>query len=174
MDVTLVKEAKQGNKDALVRLIMDQKQDYYRLAYVYTKNQNDALDALEDMIVILYEKISVLRKEESFYTWSRTILVNCCKSILRKRKKVIPLGQLPEAVQEGEFRQKDEQILLDSALSRLNEKHQEVIKLRFYLDLDYQTIGDILKIPVGTVKSRISLGLKKLKVILGGENFAES
>ncbi|MEL7567183.1 MAG: sigma-70 family RNA polymerase sigma factor [Dehalobacterium sp.] len=172
MNVTLVKEAKQGNKDALVRLIMDQKQDYYRLAYVYTKNQDDALDALEDMIVILYEKIPSLRKEELFYTWSKTILVNCCKDMLRKKKRVIPLHQLPEAVHESGFQQKEEEILLESALSKLNKKQQEVIKLRFYLDLDYQTIGDILKIPLGTVKSRISSGLKKLNEILGGENFA--
>jgi len=174
VNVTLVKEAKQGNKDALVRLIMDQKQDYYRLAYVYTKNQDDALDALEDMIVILYEKIPMLRKEELFYTWSRTILVNCCRDILRKKKKIIPFNQLPETVDQGEFHQKEEEIILESALSKLNKKHQEVIKLRFYLDLDYQTIGAILKIPLGTVKSRISLGLKKLKVILGGEEFGEN
>ena len=63
MDVNLVKEAKRGSKDALVRLIMDEKQSYFRLAYTYTKNQADALDALADMIVILYEKISDLKNE---------------------------------------------------------------------------------------------------------------
>ncbi|WP_242965130.1 RNA polymerase sigma factor [Dehalobacterium formicoaceticum] len=172
VDVALVKEAKKGNKDALVRLIMDEKQEYFRLAYAYTKNQADALDALADMIVILYEKISQLKNEARFDTWSRTILVNCCKDILRKKKKIIPFGQLPEISHEGEFRRKDEEIMLDSALAKLSRKHQEVLKLRFFLDFDYQTIADILKIPVGTVKSRISIGLAKLKVILGGEDFA--
>ncbi|QUH24695.1 RNA polymerase sigma factor [Serpentinicella alkaliphila] len=45
----------------------------------------------------------------------------------------------------------------------------EVIKLRYFLDLDYETIGRILKIPIGTVKSRISVGINKLKESLGGD-----
>ena len=53
--------------------------------------------------------------------------------------------------------------MLEQHLSRLSEKQQEAIKLRYYLDLDYQSIADILKIPVGTVKSRISIGLKILE-----------
>ncbi|HHT63925.1 MAG TPA: sigma-70 family RNA polymerase sigma factor [Clostridia bacterium] len=171
MDITLVKEAKRGSRNALVRLIMDEKQDYYRLAYAYTKNQDDALDALADMIVILYEKISVLKNEACFDTWSRTILVNCCKQILRKKKKIILFDKMPEISHEGEFRQKEQEILLDSALSKLSPKHQEVLKLRFFLDFEYQTIAEILKIPVGTVRSRISTGLAKLKNILGDENY---
>jgi RNA polymerase sigma factor (sigma-70 family) len=171
VDVTLVKEAKKGNKDALVRLIMDEKQDYFRLAYAYTKNQADALDALADMIVILYEKISELKNEARFDTWSRTILVNCCKKILRNKNKRIPFERLPEISYEGEFHEKEEEIMLDSALSKLSRKHQEVLKLRFFLDWEYQTIAEVLKIPVGTVKSRIYTGLAKLKVILGGEDF---
>lgn len=172
VDATLVKEAKQGHKDALVRLIMDQEKDYYRLAYVYTKNRDDALDALEDMIVILYENIPKLRDNERFYSWSKTILVNCCKNILRKRQKALPLEHLPEAACEEGFTHKDEEIVLDKALARLSQKHQEVLRLRFFLDLNYQTIGHILKIPVGTVKSRISIGLKKLKILLEGEDDA--
>lgn len=57
----LVKRAKQGDKDALVELIMLQKQEYYKLAYAFLNNKEDALDALEDMIVILYERIDRLK-----------------------------------------------------------------------------------------------------------------
>jgi DNA-directed RNA polymerase specialized sigma24 family protein len=49
------------------------------------------MDVLEDMIVKLYEQIGQLKKRESFYSWSRTILVNRCKQALKKNKKVIPL-----------------------------------------------------------------------------------
>ncbi|MCX7709057.1 MAG: sigma-70 family RNA polymerase sigma factor [Clostridia bacterium] len=165
----LVRSAKQGDQDALVRLIMNQKQEFYRLAYVYVKNQQDALDVMEDMIVILYENIHRLKKEESFYSWSKTILVNCCKRHLRSSQKVIPLDSLYEEIHEDEFRQKEEQILLENHLSRLHQKHQEAIRLRYFLDMDYQAISDLMKIPIGTVKSRISIGLKKLKESLGGE-----
>lgn len=85
----LVKKAKRGDKDALVQLIIAQKQDYYKLAYVYMNNKEDALDAMEDMIVALYESIYKLKKEEAFYSWSKTILVNCCKKLLRTKKNVV-------------------------------------------------------------------------------------
>ncbi|MEA1962015.1 MAG: sigma-70 family RNA polymerase sigma factor [Bacillota bacterium] len=70
--------------------------------------------------------------------------------------------------------QKDEEIMLEKHLSKLNLKYQEVIKLRYYLDLDYQSIADVIQIPVGTVKSRISTGLKKLKESLGGDDLEAS
>lgn len=169
--VLLVKKARQGDREALLQLIMDRKDDYYKLAYVYMKNQEDALDALEDMIVILYENIHRLKKEEAFYSWSKTILVNCCKKTLRKNKRLIYLDAVREQAVESPFGDKEASIVMEQHLSRLNPKQQEAIKLRYYLDLDYQSIADILKIPVGTVKSRISIGLRILEKGLGGEHF---
>lgn len=169
----LVEKAKGGDKEALIKLIMNKKQDYYKLAYVYMKNQEDALDALSDMIVILYENIHGLKRDEAFYSWSKTILINCCKKMLNKRKQIIYLENIREVEetqeQEELIEYKHQEILIESYLSRLKAKHQEVIKLRYFLDLDYESISDILKIPIGTVKSRISIGLKKLKESLGGE-----
>lgn len=167
----LIKKAKQGDREALVQLIMERKEDYYKLAYVYMNNPEDTLDALEDMIVILYENTHRLRKEEAFYSWSKTILVNCCKNLLRKKKKLVSLDTIREQAGESPFGFKDSQIVLEQHLSRLSEKQQEAIKLRYYLDLDYQSIAEILKIPLGTVKSRISIGLQNLEKALGGERF---
>ncbi|WFD10913.1 RNA polymerase sigma factor [Tepidibacter hydrothermalis] len=167
---SLVKKAKKGDKNALVKLIMDKKQDYYKIAYVYMKNSEDTMDAMEDMIVVLYQNIHKLKKEKAFYSWSKKILVNCCKNLLRKNNKVVLLENTKEEAYEENFHSKETGIILEEHLSKLNEKHREVIKLRYYLDMDYKTISQVLKIPTGTVKSRISNGLKKLKVSLGGEN----
>jgi RNA polymerase sigma factor, sigma-70 family len=171
--INLVREAKKGDKEALIELIMDKKQDYYKLAYVYMKNKEDALDAMEDMIVILYENIHKLKKDDAFYSWSKTILVNCCKNAFKKNNRVISLEDIRDKVQEDydnskasyneEIEEKNQQIIIEEYMSKLNEKHQEVIKLRYFLDLDYKTIASILKIPSGTVKSRISIGLQRLK-----------
>lgn len=163
----LVRQAKKGNKEALLQLIMEQKHDYYKLAYVYMQNREDAMDAMSDMIVILYENITKLKKEDAFYSWSKTILVNCCKSILRKRNSVVLLEVIPEEMDESCLSQKDEQMMLDKHLQQLDTGCQEVILLRYYLDLDYQNISEILNIPLGTVKSRIYRGLEKLRTSLG-------
>lgn len=166
----LVKKAKAGDKDALVQLIMCKKQDYYKIAYVYMKNSEDAMDAMEDMILKLYQNINKLKNEKAFDSWSKTILVNCCKNLLRKKKKIVSLENVKEEIYEEDFHNKESGIILEEHLSKLTEKHREVIKLRYYLDMDYKTISETVKVPVGTVKSRISNGLKKLKVSLGGEN----
>jgi RNA polymerase sigma-70 factor (ECF subfamily) len=165
----LIRKAKQGDKDALVQLIMGEKQAYYKLAYVYMKNPDDAMDAMEDMIVILYEKISSLKNESAFYTWSKTILVNCCKKSIKAKNKVVLFDVVQEKQQENHLEQKEEQLSLEKHLSELNGKQQEAIRLRYYMDMDYQSIASLLKVPVGTIKSRISIGLNKLKALLGGE-----
>lgn len=165
----LIKRAKKGDKEALIELVMNKKDEYYKLAYVYLKNREDSLDALQDMIVILYENIHNLRKEESFYSWSKTILVNCCKRMLKENNNTLSFENADiHEFNEG-YEDKDTRIMLDMYLSRLNPIHAEVIRLKYLLDLDYETISKILEIPIGTVKSRISNGMKILKEIAGGE-----
>jgi RNA polymerase sigma factor (sigma-70 family) len=172
--LNLVKKAKKGDKDALLELILAQKQDYYKLAYLYLQNKEDALDAMEEMIIIVYERIYHLRKESAFYSWSKTILVNCCKRILKNKRKIISLDMIEEQVARCEFQQKEDQILLERCLSQLSEKRQEVIRLRYFLDLDYETISRILKIPLGTIKSRIFNALKKMEACFGGEVYEKN
>ena len=172
--ILLIQEAKKGSRQALVDLIMAEKDEYYRLAYVLTGNPHDAGDALEDMIVVLFEKIHQLRDPNAFAAWSRTILRNCCRQIQRSRTRIIPVesveldgytGDASLAVMEN--------MVLQSGMAALDPLHREVIRLRYYLDYDYQTIARMVGIPVGTVRSRLANGLKKLKKILGGEGVAE-
>ncbi|SDK92417.1 sigma-70 family RNA polymerase sigma factor [Natronincola ferrireducens] len=165
----LVKKAKLGDKEALVELIMAQQQEYYKLAYVYTQNREDALDALEDMIVILYKKVKSLKKEEAFYSWSKTILVNSCKKTLKQRKKLVYLEGWERQEERNPIENREEALDLEKELRKLSSHQQEAIKLRYYMDLDYETISKITKVPLGTVKSRISTGISKLKKALGGE-----
>ncbi|MCR8656769.1 RNA polymerase sigma factor [Paenibacillus endoradicis] len=175
--VKLVKKAKKGDKEALLQLIMSEKDTYYRLAYSYTGNQEDALDALEDMIVILYEKIQQLHKVESFYSWSKTILVNCSKSLLLKRNKLLLIddlngiehNELSSSNKEDAYRKSEQQIDLQSLLLHINDHQREAIQLKYFHDLDNQTIADITKVSLGTVKSRIFEGLKKLREKYGGD-----
>lgn len=165
----LVKNAKKGDKEALVKLIMLQKDDYYKLAYTYLTNQHDALDAMEDMIIIVYESIYKLKKDEAFYSWSKTILVNCCKKILRQRKKLVLLETIEQPSYLDNFENNEDKILLDKYLAQLNPNHREVIQLRYLLDLEYTEIANILKVPIGTIKSRLFYGMNQLKQILGGD-----
>lgn len=165
----LIKRVKTGDKEALIKLIMDNKNDYYRLAYVYLRNQEDSMDAMEDMILIIYENIKKLKNPDAFYSWSKTILVNCCKNILRRKKKVILVDEYEENEYTEKYGTKEQKIDIEMALKSLNIHQEEAIKLKYFLDMDYAMISKITKTPIGTVKSRISIGLKKLREVFGGE-----
>ncbi len=167
----LVKKAKRGNKDALLKLVMDQQHDYYRLAYTYVGNEHDAMDALENMIVILYEKIEQLKNPDSFYSWSKTILVNECRAILRKRKNVSFLED-EEVIEDTNdpYEAHHTKLELEASLESLSPVQKEAIQLKYFLDYDYQTIATLTNVSIGTVKSRVFSALGKLRISLGGEN----
>ncbi|MCH1624146.1 sigma-70 family RNA polymerase sigma factor [Fredinandcohnia quinoae] len=173
--VRLVKKAKRGNKEALLQLIMAEKDDYYRLALTYLGNEHDAMDAMEEMIVILYEKINQLKKEEAFYSWSKTILVNCSKTLLRKQKRLMLVDEWESTTEFGQVLSSDPYLnsahILDLQMLfvHLNDNQKEAIQLKYFHDLDYETIASITNVSVGTVKSRVFQGLKKLREYYGGD-----
>ncbi|WP_410771285.1 sigma-70 family RNA polymerase sigma factor [Fontibacillus sp. BL9] len=178
--VRQIKQAKKGNKEALLQLILADKDAYYRLALTYMGNEHDAMDAMEEMIVLLYERIHQLRNEDAFYSWSKTVLVNVCKALLRKRQRLVLLEDLSEDAADGPdafrhshtsdpYKISDQQMHLQELLQQLNEPQKEAIQLRYFHDLDYATIADAMEVPVGTVKSRIFQGLKKLRELYGGD-----
>lgn len=174
----LVRAAQRGNKEALLELILAEQDAYYRLAYSYMGNEHDAMDVMEDMIVTLYEKVVQLKKRESFYSWSKTILVNRCKTVLRQQNRFVPLAaeEAPEPAMEAwteanPYSSTESEADLSVLLARLNPRQREAIELRYVHDLPYQTIADITEAPVGTIKSRISQGLQKLKAMIGGDRY---
>ncbi|AST92472.1 MULTISPECIES: sigma-70 family RNA polymerase sigma factor [Sutcliffiella] len=174
--VRLVNKAKRGNKEALLQLIMEDKDTYYRLAFSYMGNSHDAMDAMEDMIVKIYEKIDQLKKEEAFYSWSKTILVNSCKTMLRKNKKLILIDdwneqsdEISHALTSNPYLKSVHQMDIQEMLLQLNKHQKEAIQLKYFHDMDYQSIATLTNVSLGTVKSRIFQGLKKLRELHGGE-----
>ena len=165
----MIAAAKKGDKDALVRLIMNKKNEFYSLAYSYTGNKEDSLDALQDMIIILFNNIRKLRSDDAFYSWSKKILVNCLRNMLNKKKRLISLPE--EDITESEdlnYRIQTRTDLLMN-LSKLNKHQLEAIKLRYFLDMDYKTISYITNVSEGTAKSRVFNGLKKLRKLMGDD-----
>lgn len=165
----LVRQARKGDKEALIQLVMDQKNEYYRLAYTYTGNREDSLDALQDMIVILFDNIRKLKDDSAFYSWSKTILVNRCRTMLRKSGRIVSLDDRKEEPYQENYAVRETRQDIQVCLNRLNNSQQEAIKLKYIMDMDYETIARLTGTPVGTVKSRVFNGLVRLKELLGGE-----
>ncbi|WP_066894549.1 RNA polymerase sigma factor [Clostridium nigeriense] len=163
-----VKKAIKGDKESLLKLIMKEKDNYYKLAYFYMKNQHDALDILQEMMIVLYKEIPKLKKANSFYIWSKKILVNLCKKELTKKNKFEEINETISLEEKG-FKETENKIYLKTLIESLNEEQKEAIKLKYYLDYSYEEIAKVLDIPLGTVKSRINKGINKIRKNIGGD-----
>ncbi|HOB34622.1 MAG TPA: RNA polymerase sigma factor [Bacillota bacterium] len=163
--------AKSGDKEALLDLVMARQQEFYGLSYVYMRNEQDAADVLQDMMVILFTRIHTLKKASAFYSWAKQILVRCCLSRLRTNKRWQPI---PEGYEQTTHMRADTGLDLLNAVHRLPASQRDVILLYYYSDKTFEEISAIMQCPVGTVKSRLHQGLKKLRGWLGNEYRGEA
>ncbi|MEB2493704.1 sigma-70 family RNA polymerase sigma factor [Peribacillus frigoritolerans] len=161
--IRLVKKAQKGNDKAFLKLYQQFEEDIYRLAYVYVKNKDDALDVVQEVAYQSFKKIDTLKKPEYFKTWLMKITINCAINVIRKNKKVVLLKSDFEALMGTE----EEDLLLSLSLQELmdflQEDEKSVILLRFYHDHTLKEISQILEIPLGTAKSVLYRALNKLR-----------
>ena len=159
----LVKKAQKGNDQAYLMLFQQYEADIYRMAYVYVKNKDDALDLVQEVAYQSFKTISTLKKPEYFKTWLMKITINCALNLINKNKKVIPLNSSFEVFTGSE----DEDIALTLSLhmliDTLKEDEKSVILLKYYDDRTLKEISEILDIPLGTAKSVLYRALDKLR-----------
>lgn len=165
--------AKKGNKEAYKRLIEQNKKYLFNIAISILGNEEDAGDAIGETIIKAYENIKNLREPKFFKTWITRILINESKKILISRGKVVSIEEYEEET-AGIDVNKEEKMDLKNALSKLSSEHYNVIMLFYYNDLKINEIAEILNVPEGTVKSRLSNAKNKLyqELTIGEESEA--
>lgn len=152
--------AKKGDKEAFKRLIEQNKKYLFNIAIAMLENEDEAGDAIGETVIKAYENIKKLREPKFFKTWITRILINESKKILISRCKVISIEEYKQE-QTSSYQDK-ENIDLKNALKKLSKEHYNVIMLFYYNDLKINEIAEILNIPEGTVKSRLSNAKNKL------------
>ncbi|MDX8046825.1 sigma-70 family RNA polymerase sigma factor [Gracilibacillus sp. S3-1-1] len=159
----LVKKAQKGSDKAFLKLFQQFEEDIYRIAYVYVKNKDDALDVVQEVAYQSFKKIDTLKKPEYFKTWLMKITMNCAINVIRNNKRVVPLHSGFDVLPGRE----DENLILSLSLQELMESLQDdeksVILLRFYQDHTIKEISEVLDIPLGTAKSILYRALHKLR-----------
>lgn len=159
----LVKQAQKGNDKAYLMLFQQYEADIYRMAYVYVKNNDDALDLVQEVAYQSFKKISTLKKPEYFKTWLMKITINCALSLINKNKKVIPLNLDFEVITGSEDEDITLTLSLHELIDTLKEDEKSVILLKYYDDRTLKEISEILDIPLGTAKSVLYRALDKLR-----------
>jgi RNA polymerase sigma factor (sigma-70 family) len=137
------------------------KQQLYRIAFLYLKNESSALEAVDETIYLAYKNLRKLREPEFFKTWVTRILINVCKKELRHKKKEELLEVFPE-----QSREDYDSLPLKEAISKLPEELQLIINLRYFNDYTLVETSNILKLPQGTVATRQRKALSLLRLEL--------
>ena len=136
----------------------------YRVAWSILRNDADVQDALQDAVLKAWEKRDRLRDEKHFRTWITRILINTCYDAQRKRRRIIPLDELPEP---AENTAPDPDLAI--ALAALPEKLRLPLVLCYSEGMSYGEAADALHIPVTTLRGRLRRGKAELRKELNAE-----
>ncbi len=148
------------DKERFTQLAMEQQRRMYRIAVSYTASSADAEDAMQEALLRAWDKRSTLRDEALFATWLTRILINECKTLLRKRRKQLPVAELPALSTPPEDERAAE---VRQALFAMPERYRVPMVLNLLEGYTMQEIAKLLVLPLGTVKSRIARGKRLLE-----------
>lgn len=165
----LVKRAKKGDSDAFQILIHEEKEKMYRMAYMYMRNEDDALEVFQESLYKALNSINTLKNDDYFSTWLMKILINTAITTLKKKQKLVSMNsEIFDQIENKERYGTEEQIDLLQAMDDIEEKYKTVLLLRFYQDYTIKQIAAFLDCPEGTVKTNIRRGLELLRTKLKG------
>lgn len=164
-EIEKIKQAKKGDKVAFETIIMNNIDYLYRIAYTTLRNENNIEDAIQNTILKSFEKIHTLRKEEFFKTWITKILMNECKNLMRKEKKIIYLEDV-EREEDSYTQEKEAKMDIKEVLKHLSDDYREVVNYYYIQEKKISEISKILKVPEGTIKSRLSRARKMMADML--------
>ena len=151
----------------LIEFIEENQDKLYRIAFSYIKNEDLALDIVQESIEKALRNIKTLKHEEYVKTWFYRILINESLGYIRRNKNAT-LCQVEDLKDDIEWNDNItiEGIDLYNNIGKLKEKLRTVIILRFFEDLKIEEIARITKTSPNTVKSRLYKGLEELKKLI--------
>lgn len=175
-EVGLLRAAQAGDQAAFGELVRRYQRAVYRVAYALTRNASDADDLAQETFVRAYQAIGRFRVGEPLFPWLARIATNQAITLFRRRRRrpETPIEPLIEAGRqwgaEDDPAQAAEQgehaLHLEAAFGELKPEHQVVLALRVIEEQSYEQIAATLRVPVGTVMSRLSRARAELKARL--------
>jgi RNA polymerase sigma-70 factor, ECF subfamily len=174
-DEELAKRLQQGDQIALVELVARHHSPL--IGYLYRLTNGDrplAEDLAQDAFVRLIQGIQQYQYPRPFKPWLYRIATNAARDVFKSahNRRAVSIDE-ENAAMFQETTQPEEVIMSESEMNRvalafrcLPHHQKEVVILRYYQELSLNDIADALDIPLGTVKSRLSLGLTRLRTLL--------
>jgi RNA polymerase sigma factor (sigma-70 family) len=170
-EADLVKKAQSGDREALIELLRCVESAIYRTAFYILGNEQDALDASQEALIRIYQKIHLFQEKSKFSTWVQRIVSNICLDKIRAKKETVSIDEhemiLPDRNNvEEEILRSSLSDDVHAAIAKLPDVYRTVVVLRYLQELSYQEIAESLEMPLNTVKSYLFRARQQLQDLL--------
>lgn len=162
-EIKLIKESMKGNKESFGILIKNNKEYLYKMAFLYVKDEQDALEVIHETVYRAFLNIEKLKKAKFFNTWITRILINVSIDFLKKKGKNEILGESTPIRKKKCEISTEEKLDLYNAIDLLNDNYKTVIIMMYFNDMKIKDISKVMEIPENTVKTY----LRRAKQALG-------
>lgn len=158
---------RKGNREAYQIIVSRYMKRAYYIALGFVKNHQDALDISQESFIKAFRKIKIFNIQKPFFPWFYRLMKNLCLDHLKRssRIKEIPLEEIHVLREEREDKEIKE--VLWRGIERLPFEQREVIILRYFQQLSYREIAEMIDKPMGTVTSSLYYAKKRLKETIG-------
>ena len=156
--IKLIKKAKSRDPDAFTELMQFYLKDMYHDAIAILMNDEDAADAIQETLLICWEKLGTLKENKYFKTWMIRILINNCYSIRKKKKVFADFENVAELFRNDEYN-----LEIKEMLSMLDEKYRVPVMMFYIQGYKISEISQILEIPQSTIQTRLARAREKLR-----------
>lgn len=155
------------DREEFLQLTLEAESTLFHVAFSILHQEQDCSDAVQEAILKAYDQRNKLRERAYFKTWLTRILINECYTLLRKNRRYCSLDETNGNICEvAKDYIKEEYLDLYQAIDKLEEGEKICILLFYMEDYSVAQIADVLRIPEGTVKSRLNRARKHLKGLL--------
>ena len=168
-DAQLVERCRAGEATAWNELVERFSRYVYAIAVrAFRLPEHDAEDVFQDVFARTFERLDSLRDDTAIRPWLAQLTRNACVDRLRAGAREQPTEEPPAEELDAEMERLDEALDVHDGLRAISGDCREILDRFFAQDESYRTIGEALELPAGTIASRISRCLGKLRAILEG------
>ncbi len=163
-DAELVAAVLDGQREAYAELVHRYDRTLLAAAGQILGNVHDAEDAVQEALVTAYQNLTALRTPAAFGAWALRIARRTALRMLRERSRMMGLmdaHQVASRRSDGRLDEETQQVL--TAVMKLPERHRQVVLLRFFAKHSVREVAEMTGQAIGTVKSQLSRGVRRLR-----------
>ncbi|MCI9286532.1 MAG: RNA polymerase sigma factor [Clostridia bacterium] len=162
----IVLSVKQGNKEAFTELVLEIKNDLYKICRMRLNNNDDIDEAIQETMIQAYKSLSSLKDVNKFKPWIITILINNCNKIYRKKQKTRTIVEEYDVERIGidsNIEKTEADINFHILIKDLKYEERVVIILYYMEQFTFKEIGKILHCSESTIKTRLYRAKEKIR-----------